>query len=79
MRDIITDFQKANTWKVQLTISINFISSKDVNDERVIHSKRNTTEFFTYDNVNDVADELFESLLSIWQIGLETSMRERNV
>ena len=79
MRDIITDFQKANTWKVQLTISINFISSKDVNDERVIHSKRNTTEFFIYDNVNDVADELFESLLSIWQIGLETSMRERNV
>ena len=79
MRDIITDFQKANTWKVQLTISINFISSKDVNDERVIHSKRNTAEFFTYDNVNDVADELFESLLSIWQIGLETSMRERNV
>ena len=79
MRDIITDFQKANTWKVQLTISINFIASEDVNEERVIHSKKNTTEFFTYDNVNDVADELFESLLSIWQIGLETSMRERNV
>ena len=79
MRDIITDFQKANTWKVQLTISINFIASEDVNEERVIHSKKNTTEFFTYDNVNDVADELFKSLLSIWQNGLETSVRERNV
>ena len=44
----------------------------------MIHSKRNTTEFFAYDNVTDVADEPFELLFSIWQICLETSMRERN-
>ena len=41
----------------------------------VMHSKSNNTEFMTYDNTNDVADELFESLLSRYQIGLETSMR----
>ena len=40
-----------------------------------MHSKSNNTEFMTYDNTNDVADELFESLLSRYQIGLETSMR----
>ena len=30
----------------------------------------------TYDNANEVVDELFESLLSRYQIGLETSARK---
>ena len=30
----------------------------------------------SYDNANQVVNELFESLLSRYQIGLETSMRE---
>ena len=29
----------------------------------------------SYDNVNEVVHKLFESLLSVYQIGLETSMR----
>ena len=29
MRDIIIDLQSSDTWKIQLTIAINFISSKD--------------------------------------------------
>ena len=44
-------------------------------EERAMHSKSNNTEFMTYDKTNGVADELFESLLSRYQIGLETSMR----
>ena len=32
----------------------------------------------TYDNRNDVVDELFESLLSRHQVGLETTMRGNN-
>ena len=63
MRDII-DLQKFGTWNVQLTVAINFISSKDVDEERVIHSNSDNTEFMTYDNENDVVDELFESLSS---------------
>ena len=30
-----------------------------------------------YDNANEVVDELFDSLLSRYLVGLETSMRER--
>ena len=63
MRDII-DLQKFGTWNVQLTVAINFISSKDVDEERVMHSNSDNTEFMTYDNENDVVDELFESLSS---------------
>ena len=33
LRDIIIDLQKPGQWKVQLTIAINFISSKDVDED----------------------------------------------
>ena len=36
------------------------------------------TEIMICDNVNDVVDELFESLLSRYQTGLKTSMRGSN-
>ena len=40
-----------------------------------MHSKSNNIEFMSYDNVNEVVNELFESLLSRYRIGLETSMK----
>ena len=75
MREIIINLQRSNTWKIQLTIASNFISSKDVDEERVIHSKSDNIEFMSYDNVNEVVHKPFESLLSVYKIGLETSMR----
>ena len=77
MRDIKINLHKSGTWKVQLTIAINFISSKDVDEEQVMHSKKDNIEFMTYDNANDIVDKLSESLFSRYQIGLETSMRGR--
>ena len=58
MRDTIINLQKSNTWKIQLTIAINFISSKDVDEEHAIHSKRNNIEFMSCDNANGVVDEI---------------------
>ena len=40
-----------------------------------MHSKSDNIEFMSYDNVNEVVNELFESLLSRYWIGLETSMK----
>ena len=54
LRDIIINLQKSDTWKIQLTIAINFISSKDDNEEYVIHLKNNNIEFMSYDNTNEV-------------------------
>ena len=62
MRDIKINLHKSGTWKVQLTIAINFISSKDVDEEQVMHSKKDNIEFTTYDNANDIVDKLSESL-----------------
>ena len=40
-----------------------------------MHSKSHNTELLIYDNVDIVSEELFQSLLSRYQIGLDTSMR----
>ena len=62
MRDIITDLQESDTWKIQLAIAINFISSKDVAEERVIHSDIDNIKFTSYNDANKVFDELIELL-----------------
>ena len=72
---MIIDLQKSDLSKVQLTIGIEFTSSEDIDEERVIHSQSDSKEFKIYDNANDVLDELFKSLLSRYQSSLETLRR----
>ena len=69
------DLQDSDTWKIQLTITINFSSSKDAEEERVMHSTSDNIKFKSYKDANEVVDELFESLPSSYQGYLETSMR----
>ena len=57
---IAINLQKSDTWKIQLTIAINFISSKDVDEEHVMNSKSNNIEYMLYDNANDPVNEPFE-------------------
>ena len=52
------------------------MSSKDNDEERVIKWKSDSIEIMTYDNADEGIEKLFESLLSKYQIGLETSMRD---
>ena len=75
LKDMIHDLKKSDTWKSQLTIAINFISSKYNDEERVIHSKTDNIKFMIYDKADKVIEELFQSLLSRYHIRLETSMR----
>ena len=59
LKDIMNDLKKYGTCKMQLTITITFISSKNDNDkEHVVHSKRDNIEIM----INDQADELIETL-----------------
>ena len=67
LKDIVINLQKFDTLKTELTIEIHFISSKDVDEERVMHSNSNNIEFMSYDNANKVVNELFESFLSRYQ------------
>ena len=49
LKDIINDIKKSDTWKIQLTIKINFISSKD-DEEPVIHLKSDNIEIMINPN-----------------------------
>ena len=71
----INNLQKSDTWKIQLTMAINFIFSKDIYEEHVLHSKSDNMEIMTRNKADEVIDELFESLLSRYQIGSETFIK----
>ena len=73
LKDIINKLNKSDTRKILLAITIN-LSSKDNDEERVMHSKSDNKNFMIHDNADEVIEELFESLLNRYQIELETSM-----
>ena len=56
LKDIINNLKKSDTWKIQLTIANNFISSIDNDEERVMHSKSDNIEIM----INDEADEVMK-------------------
>ena len=64
---MIIDLQNSDAWKSQLTIVINNISSKDAEEEHVIHSRSNNIKLISYNDANEVVDELFETLRSRYQ------------
>ena len=68
MRNIIIDLQNSDAWKIQLTIAIDIISSKDAEEERVMDSMSNKIKFTSYDDTNEVVDELFELLRLRYQL-----------
>ena len=63
-------------WKIQLTMTINFVSSKDDSDEiRTMHTKSDNIEIMMGSETNEITEELFKSLLQRYQEGLEESMK----
>ena len=51
------------------------MSSKDNDNERIMHSQSDNIEVMINYKADEVIEELFQSLLSRHQIGLETSMK----
>ena len=72
LRRIINSYQNSDAWKIQLAIAIVFISSKDVEEERVMHSDSSNIKFTPYSDANGVIDNLFKSVRSRYQGKLET-------
>ena len=66
-------------WKFQLTMAINFISFKDFDETRTMHTKRNNVEIMVGSETNEIIIDLFESFLQKYQEGLEKSMRGSEV
>ena len=62
LRNIIIDLQNLDRWKIHLKIAVNFISSKDAEEERVKHSRSDNVKLTSYNDVNEVVDDIFDLL-----------------
>ena len=72
---MINNLQISDTWKIQLAIANNFISSKDNDEEQLMHSKSDHIEILINDEEDEVIEELFKSLHNRYQNNLEKSMK----
>ena len=43
LKDIINNLKKSDAWKIQFTLAINFLSSKDTDEERSIDSNNDNS------------------------------------
>ena len=72
LMNIIINLENYDAWKIQLTIAINFISSKDAGEE---HSSSGNIKLKPYSDVNDITDQ-HEVDCSRYQKKLEISMKK---
>ena len=56
-------------------MAINFVSSKDSDETRTMHTKSNNVEIMIGSETDEIIEDLFESFLQKYQEGLEESMR----
>ena len=61
LKDVISNLRKSDTWKIQLTIANNFISSIVNDEECVMHSKDDNIVMM----INNEADELKSFLIHL--------------
>ena len=72
---MINDYKTQSEWKIQLTMSINFIFFKDSDATQNKHTKSDNIEIMIGSETGDIINKLFESLLQRHQEGLEESMK----
>ena len=67
--------ETSSEWEIHLTMAINFISFKDSDETRTMHTKSNNVEIVIGSETNKIIEDHFESFLQKYQEGLEESMR----
>ena len=63
LKDIMNNLRKSATWKIKLTIAINFISFKGTAEERIMHSKSGNIEVMFYDKANEYIENVLNYFL----------------
>ena len=72
LSDMINDNKTQGEWNINLTIVINFFSSKD---SEKICTKSDNMEILIGNETDEIIENLFDSLLKRHQKGLEESMK----
>ena len=66
--------ETSSEWKIQLTMAISFVSSKDSDETRTMHTKSNNVEIMIGSETDEIIEDLSESFLQKYQEGLEESI-----
>ena len=75
LNDLIDNHKTKGEWKIQLTMTINFISSKDFEETRTMHTTSDNIDVMMVSETDEIIKDLFDSLLQRYQEGLEKSMK----
>ena len=59
--------ETSSEWKIQLTMAINFISSKDSDKTRTMYAKSNNVEIMMCSETDEIIEDLFKSFLQKYQ------------
>ena len=57
--DMIIDYKTQGECKIQITVSISFISSNDSDETHNLRTKSNNVEIMIGDETDEIMDELF--------------------
>ena len=75
LSNMINNHKTQVEWKIQLTMAVNFISSKDSNETRTMDSNIDNIETLIGSETDKIIEELFESLLKKYKERLEEKVR----
>ena len=79
---MINDPKTQGEWKIELTMAIDFMFSKDSksykdsNENSSLHTKRDNIETIIGNETNKIIEEFFDSRLERCQEGLKESMKQ---
>ena len=63
LKDIINNLRKSDKQKIQLSIAINFVSSKGTDKECEMYSRSYNIEIMIFDKTDEIIEKFSESLL----------------
>ena len=75
LSNTVIDYKTQGEWKIQLKISVNFISSRDSDDTRTMHTSSDNVEIMIGNETDEVISEFFEYVLQRYQKDLEETMK----
>ena len=75
LKDMINNHKARSEWKIQLSMKTNFISSKDTDESRTMHTKSDNIEIMSGTEASDAINKLLKSFLKRYQERLETKMK----
>ena len=61
LKDVTYNLKKSGTWKIQVTIAIKSMSSKNTEETKVMHSKSNNVGIMIGNKTSGIIKEFFES------------------